>query len=81
MNLVDVKHAWFDQSVFPSLRAINPSANLALHSQLPDFSGVSALPFDSDDDDEDSTPDNDQLMASPAPSHHSSKDKDGHGTS
>ncbi|PLW29259.1 hypothetical protein PCASD_25082 [Puccinia coronata f. sp. avenae] len=73
MALVDVKHAWFDESIFPSLHAINPSADLSPHSRLPDFSGVSALPFDTDDKDNPS-PDKDQPMASPAPSNHTTEE-------
>ncbi|PLW41177.1 hypothetical protein PCANC_09416 [Puccinia coronata f. sp. avenae] len=71
MTLVDVKHAWFDESVFPSL---NPSFDLSPHSSLPDFSGISALPFDSDHED-DITPEDDLPMASPLPSLHPSNDE------
>ncbi|PLW28373.1 hypothetical protein PCASD_21083 [Puccinia coronata f. sp. avenae] len=70
MSLVDVKHAWFDESVFPSLCAINPSHNLFPNSLLPDFSGVSALPFDSDNEDN-----HDHPKASLLPSIHPSNDK------
>ena len=70
-----MKHAWFDKLVFPSLHAINPSSDLAPDSQIPHFSGISALPFDSNDKG-DLSPNNDQPMASPVPSHHTTEDED-----
>ncbi|PLW48308.1 hypothetical protein PCASD_02943 [Puccinia coronata f. sp. avenae] len=56
MTLVDVKHAWFDESTFPSLRALRPSSDISPHSSLPDFSGAASLPFDNDSDNDDSSP-------------------------
>ncbi|PLW38664.1 hypothetical protein PCANC_16015 [Puccinia coronata f. sp. avenae] len=56
MTLVDVKHAWFDESTFPSLRALRPSSDISPHSSLPDFSGAASLPFDDDSDNDDSSP-------------------------
>ncbi|PLW21092.1 hypothetical protein PCASD_21744 [Puccinia coronata f. sp. avenae] len=50
MEITDTKHAYFDESCFPSLRALNPSPDLFPHSCLPDFSALSSLPFDDDED-------------------------------
>jgi transposase InsO family protein len=51
MEISDTKHAYFDESSFPTLRALNPSPDLFPHSCLPDFSTSSSLPFDDDDND------------------------------
>ncbi|PLW11121.1 hypothetical protein PCASD_23835 [Puccinia coronata f. sp. avenae] len=50
MEITDTKHAYFDESCFPSLRALNPSSDLFPHSCLPDFSSSLSLPFDDDED-------------------------------
>jgi hypothetical protein len=50
MEITDTKQAYFDESVFPPLRAINPSSDLFPHSSLPDFCSTSGLPFDEDEE-------------------------------
>jgi transposase InsO family protein len=50
MEITDTKQAYFDESVFPPLRAINPSPDLAPHSRLPDFISNDLLPYNDDED-------------------------------
>jgi transposase InsO family protein len=61
MEITDTKQAYFDESVFPPLRALCPSNDLLPHASLPDFLSTAILPYD--DDDEDPPP-------APAHSHH-----------
>jgi hypothetical protein len=51
MEITNTKHAYFDESSFPTLRALHPSPDLFPHSCLPNFSSSSSLPFDDDDND------------------------------
>jgi hypothetical protein len=51
MEITDTKQAYFDESIFPPLRALCPSTDLLPHSNLPDFLPNAGLPYDDDDED------------------------------
>jgi hypothetical protein len=72
MEITDTKHAYFDESSFPTLRALNPSPNLFPHSRLPNFSSSSSFPFDDDDNDKNfsSARADDSHLESTTPSQH-----------
>ncbi|KAI7964122.1 hypothetical protein MJO29_004549 [Puccinia striiformis f. sp. tritici] len=44
-KVIETRHAYFDESIFPSLKAINPSLDAFPHSILPDFAAPTILPF------------------------------------
>jgi hypothetical protein len=48
-KIFETKHAYFDESSFPGLAAINPSTDLFPLDPLPDFSGRTPFPFSQDD--------------------------------
>jgi transposase InsO family protein len=49
-SIIETKHAYFDESVFPTLGALNPSVNHFPHSGLPDFESAALFPFQEEDD-------------------------------
>jgi hypothetical protein len=50
MEITNTTNAYFDESTFPPLKALNPSPNLLPHSLLPKFSSSIDLPFEDDED-------------------------------
>jgi hypothetical protein len=48
-NVIETRHAYFDESVFPSLSALNPSVNHFPHSAMPDFDSECLFPFQEED--------------------------------
>jgi hypothetical protein len=50
MEITDTTNAYFDESTFPPLKALNPSPDLLPNSILPNFSSSINLPFDDDEE-------------------------------
>jgi hypothetical protein len=48
-NVIETQHAYFDESVFPSLSALNPSVDHFPHSAMPDFDSECLFPFQEED--------------------------------
>ncbi|PLW15159.1 hypothetical protein PCASD_14593 [Puccinia coronata f. sp. avenae] len=48
-SIIETKHAYFDESVFPTLGALNPSVDHFPHSGLPDFESAALFPFQEED--------------------------------
>ncbi|PLW34904.1 hypothetical protein PCASD_14760 [Puccinia coronata f. sp. avenae] len=44
-SIIETKHAYFDESVFPSMGALDPSVDHSPHSGLPDFNSAALFPF------------------------------------
>jgi hypothetical protein len=48
-SIIETKHAYFDESIFPAMGALNPSMDYFPHSGLPDFESTALLPFQEED--------------------------------
>ncbi|PLW55770.1 hypothetical protein PCANC_01615 [Puccinia coronata f. sp. avenae] len=47
--IIETRHAYFDESVFPSMNALNPSIDHFPHSAMPDFDSEPLFPFQEED--------------------------------
>jgi hypothetical protein len=48
-SIIETWHAFFDESVFPLLGALNPSVDHFPHSRLPNFESAALFPFQEED--------------------------------
>ncbi|PLW39709.1 hypothetical protein PCANC_15858 [Puccinia coronata f. sp. avenae] len=48
-SIIETKHAYFDESVFPTLGALKPSVDHFPHSGLPDFESAALFSFQEED--------------------------------